>query len=294
MLHASSTGSSAASIIFGHSLPLLLARSLPGGAACAIVRICTVGRRVLAAKASVSEQLSERIREELGRRRLTRLWLADEARVSLSTLEKGLAGQRPFTTATLVRIEQALGIALRPQAEALERTPGIAPEELGAYAHAAVKWLEGDYLTVRPAFGTDGAVYAYLTSIVWDEAVSHLVFRESERTDAAYTQRGDLALPHQSGHIYLVTREQGQFRLAVLGRPTIAGALYGLLTTLQAAGGSRLLPVSCPIALLPLVGGRAPLFGLRRPGDEGFEALASPLAEIEGDGFGRLLSAPAP
>lgn len=246
----------------------------------------------MAAADAVTEQLAERIREELGRRRLTRQWLADKALVSLSTLEKGLAGQRPFTTATLVRIEAALGIALRPKPE-LSRPAGIAPEELGAYARAAVRWLEGDYLTVRPAFGVEGAVYAYRTSIVWDDAVSHLVFRESERADSAYTQRGDLALPHQSGHIYLVTRESGQFRLIVLGRPTIAGALFGLLTTLQAPGGSRLLPVACPIALLPHAGGAPTSYGLHRPGEEGFDRLTPVLAQIEGDGFARLVAAPA-
>lgn len=244
------------------------------------------------AQASADEQLAERIREELGRRRLTRQWLADKALVSLSTLEKGLAGQRPFTTGTLVRIEAALGIALRTRPEP-SRPEGIAPAELGAYARAAVRWLEGDYLTIRPAFGAEGAVYAYRTAIAWDESVSHLVFRESDRADSAYTQRGDLALPHQSGHIYLVTRESGQFRLAVLGRPTIAGALYGLLTTLQAPGGSRLLPVSCPIALLPLRSGTEPAFGLVRPGEEAFHRLAGALAQVEGEGFARLVSGPA-
>lgn len=246
----------------------------------------------MAAQVGVSDQLSERIREALGRQRLTRQWLADKAQVSLSTLEKGLAGQRPFTTATLVRIEAALGIAIRPRSEP-ERPRGIAPEELGAYARAAVRWLEGDYLTVRPAFSAEGAICAYRTSIAWDEDVSHLVFRESERIDAAYAQRGDLALPHKSGHIYLVTRESGQFRLAVLGRPTIAGALYGLLTTLQASGGSRLQPVSCPIALLPVgSGGEAP-FGLHRRGEPAHERLAAQLSGIEEEGFARLLSSPA-
>jgi hypothetical protein len=237
-----------------------------------------------------SDSLGERIREELGRRRVTRQWLADTALISLSTLEKGLAGHRPFTTATLVRIEAALGVALRPH-HGTDRTHGIAPDELGAYARAAVRWLEGDYLTVRPAFAVEGAVYAYRTTIAWDDERSHLVFRESERQDAAYTQRGDLALPHQSGHIYLVTRESGQFRLAVLGRPTIAGALYGLLTTLQAPGGSRLLPVSCPIALVPLGQLSGPRFGLLRSGEEGFEALAAPLARVEEEGFARLVGA---
>ncbi|HEX6661809.1 MAG TPA: hypothetical protein VF067_08080, partial [Sphingomicrobium sp.] len=45
------------------------------------------------------------VREELARRRLSRQWLADQARVSLSTLEKALVGSRPFTLTTVVRLE---------------------------------------------------------------------------------------------------------------------------------------------------------------------------------------------
>jgi transcriptional regulator with XRE-family HTH domain len=240
------------------------------------------------------DELAERIREELGRRRVTRQWLAEEARISLSTLEKGLAGQRRFTTATLVRIEAALGIALRPRLRAAEGERGdIAPAELGAYARPAVQWLEGEYLTVRPAFGAERALYAFRTSILWDAEQSHLVFRESERADAAYAQRGDVALPHQSGHIYLVTREAGQFRLAILSRPTIAGALCGILATLQAGGGARLLPVSCPIALQPIAPGAAPRFGLLRAGEAGFREPAAMLARVESEGFARLVGAPA-
>lgn len=240
-----------------------------------------------------ANQLPERIREELGRRRVTRLWLADEARISLSTLEKGLAGQRRFTTATLVRIEAALGIALRSRSgsEAAERG-GVAPAELGAYARPAVQWLEGDYLTVRPAFGVDDALCAFRTAILWDEERSHLVFRESERADAAHAQRGDVALPNQSGHIYLVTRESGQFRLSILSRPTI-GPLRGILATLQVAGGGRLLPVCCPIALQPIVPGSAPRFGFLRRGEPGYKELAAMLAQVEAEGFARLIGAPA-
>jgi hypothetical protein len=242
-----------------------------------------------------SDPLSDRIREELGRRRATRQWLADQARISLSTLEKGLAGQRRFTMATLVRIESALGVALRVRGKLRdEGGDGIAPDELGAYARPAVRWLERDYLTVRPAFGIDGALYAYRTSILWDAEESHLVFRESERTDAAYIQRGDVALPHQSGHVYLVTRVAGQFRLILLSLPTIAGALCGILSTLQAGGGSRLLPVACPIALVPIGAGQTPRMGLLRPGEEGYADLAAILQRVEGEGFARLVAAPAP
>ena len=239
-----------------------------------------------------SDPLSDRIREELGRRRATRQWLAHEARISLSTLEKGLAGQRRFTTATLVRIESALGVALRGRGRLGEGAAEIAPEELGGYARFAVRWLEGDYLTVRPAFGVDGALYAYRTSILWDADRSHLIFRESERADAAYTQCGDVALPHQSGHVYLVTRVAGQFRLVLLSRPTIAGALCGVLNTLHAGGGSRLQPVACPIALVPMATSGASFMGLVRPGDEGFDGLAAILDRVESEGFARLVASP--
>ena len=241
-----------------------------------------------------SHALADRIREELGRRRVTRQWLADAAKISLSTLEKALAGQRPFTTATLVRIEAALGLSLRPRRSA-EEDGGhgdIAQERLGAYSRPAVRWLEGEYLTIRPSFMTEGAVLSYRTTFSWDDDASHLVFHESERADSAYTQRGEVALPHQSGHLYLVTQEQGQYRLAVLGRPTIDGVLCGLLTTLQAAGGTRLVPVSCPIALLPLRNHLDPVFGLKRPGEEGYDTLAAALCRVEGEGFIRLICGP--
>ena len=45
---------------------------------------------------------------------------------------------------------------------------------MGAYARPAVQWLEGSYLTLRPSFSEPGAVFAYLTSIAWDDAKGHL------------------------------------------------------------------------------------------------------------------------
>jgi hypothetical protein len=51
-----------------------------------------------------------------------------------------------------------------------------------------------------------------------------------------------VSLSNQSGHTYLITNEQGQFRLVILGRPAIGGEMYGMLTTLQAGHGSHLTP----------------------------------------------------
>src|SRR5947199_5780824 len=47
------------------------------------------------------------IREQLARRRISRQHLADQAKISISTLEKALSGRRPFTLATTVRLERS-------------------------------------------------------------------------------------------------------------------------------------------------------------------------------------------
>ena len=196
------------------------------------------------------------IREELARRRLSRKRLADQARISISTLEKALSGRRPFTLATTIRLEEALGVSLRraaaPPAKAPPVVSGLAPGDLGFYARPAVSWLEGNYLTLRPSFGDPSAIYAYRTEILWDDTLSSLIFRESERQDAIFSQQGLVSVPNQSGHIYFITNRQGQYRLVIVARPTIQGEMYGIITTLQVGRGAQLMPVSAPIALVPV------------------------------------------
>lgn len=208
--------------------------------------------------AEQSRQVAELVREELARRRISRQALAEQAKLSLSTLEKVLGGRRPFTLATTVRLEQALGVPLRkgkgtdaaPPATAVNGE--VSPDGLGAYSRRAVTWLEGTYITVRPSFGDKEAIYAYRTDIAWDAESSSLIFREGERLDAAYTQYGEVAVPNQSGHIYLVTNRHGQHRLITVSRPTILGEMYGIITTLLAGRGSLLTPIAAPIAFLPV------------------------------------------
>ncbi|MEA3052951.1 MAG: hypothetical protein QOG72_1854 [Sphingomonadales bacterium] len=234
-----------------------------------------------------------RIREELARRRLSRQWLADEARVSLSTLEKALSGQRAFTLATVVRLEAALGVALR-SARAPERggdnAPGLAPEEMGAYSRAAVRWLEGEYLTLRPAFSEPGAIYAYRTLIAWDEASACLVFSESSRLDRGFEQHGFVSFPHLSGHIYLVTSVEGQYRVAILGRPSPDGALNGVLTTLAAGAGAQLTPAATAIALLPMSRREEAEFGLIRPDNRCHGEYAQHVAAVTQRGYALMRS----
>ncbi len=217
-----------------------------------------------------SESVSLVVREELARRRLSRQWLADEAKVSLSTLEKALAGRRPFTLATVVRLEDALGTPLRAKNHAHDEARLFAPESMGAYARPAVQWLEGTYLTLRPSFSDAGAIFAYRTSINWDSAGGHLVFSEAARTDSDYEQKGFVSFPNISGAIYLVTMSQGQYRVALLNRPS-GRWLSGILLTLAAGEGAQLIPAAVPIALLPTTEEENKTIGVVHEGDAAYE-----------------------
>ena len=237
--------------------------------------------------AAESHEVGRIVREEIARRRISRQALADMARISLSTLEKALAGTRPFTLATTLRIEEALGIAIRPT---LKPAAGrdTAPAHMGAYARAAVSWLEGRYLTIRSSFGTPGAVYAYLTTIRWLAEEGHLGFFESQRIDARFEQAGHVSMPNLSGHIYLVTNEQGQYRLQILSRPTIDGTMFGVLSTLQVGQGSQLVPVATPIAMWKTEPPEDGAVGLIQPSSPYYERYRGKLKASTGDDFVRF------
>jgi transcriptional regulator with XRE-family HTH domain len=238
--------------------------------------------------AEQSRQIAETIREEIARRRISRQSLAEQARLSLSTLEKVLGGRRPFTLATTVRLEQALGVSLRKATPAPAPIPvngDIAPDGLGAYSRRAVAWIEGTYITIRPSFGDKEAIYAYRTEIAWDAAASSLLFREGERLDTAFSQFGEVAVPNQSGFIYLVTNRHGQHRLITVSRPTITGEMYGIITTLLAGRGSQLTPIAAPIAFLPLKNIPNPSVGRVMSGDPNYAAYRQHLRRTTEEPF---------
>lgn len=242
-----------------------------------------------------SRQIAAMVREELARRRISRQALADKAKLSLSTLEKALSGRRPFTLATTVRLEEALGLPLRNhdgRTSAIDAAcvAGLASGDLGSYARPAVSWIEGGYLTLRPSFGAPDSIFAYRTEIAWDDACSNLIFRESDRVDTDYTQVGLVSMPTQSGHIYLVTNQQGQYRLIIVTRPTIAGEMFGILTTLRAGRGSQLTPVAAPIVMVPVPRFPDAQYGRIAEGHPCFARYRAYLRRTLDDNFAVLLS----
>ncbi len=240
---------------------------------------------------SDSSAFATALREEMARRRLSRQQLADQAKISISTLEKALSGKRPFTLATMVRVEDALGTELRRKpamnggAGVGAQTLNIAAEELGSYTRPSVQFLEGSYLTVMPSWGERAAVYAYRTDVTWDSARSCLSFRESARVDAAFTHSGTVAMPNQTGHIYLSTNRHGQHRLAILSRPTSTGEMHGLLLSLHSGRGSQLTPVAAPIVLIPIAKGTVPAYGRIAAGQASYAKYRAALKRTLDDHF---------
>src|ERR1700704_5593823 len=242
-----------------------------------------------------SRSVAALLREQLARRRISRQQLADQAKISISTLEKALSGRRPFTLATTIRLEEALGVALRKaNADGAHAAPPaitLAPGELGFYSRPAVSFIEANYLTLRPSFGDPTAIYAYRTENCWDAGLSSLIFRESERLDAKFAQQGLVSVPNQSGYIYLITNRHGQFRLVLISRPTINGEMFGIMTTLQAGRGAQLIPVAAPIVYVPLKGLGDVEFGRIAAGHPRHESYRSYLRRTIEEPFALFLPA---
>jgi hypothetical protein len=146
-------------------------------------------------------------------------------------------------------------------------------------------------LTLIPSFGDRSALSAYRTDFRWDEAQSCLTFRETERADGAFAQHGAIAMPNQTGHIYLVTNRHGQHRLAILSRPTNEGSMHGILSTLFSGRGAQLTPVAAPIALTPLDRAGPSPFGRIRQGQPEFARYKSLLRRTLDDQFAVLMTA---
>ena len=153
--------------------------------------------------AEQSRQVAETIREEIARRRISRQHLAEQAKLSISTLEKVLGGRRPFTLATTVRLEQALGVSLRKAPDSRLRCAGQRrhragrPRRLFAALGGLARGQLCDAAAVVRRQGLRSMPIApksrgRLRRHAWCSA-------RCERQDAAYTQFGDVAVPNQSG-----------------------------------------------------------------------------------------------
>ena len=98
-----------------------------------------------------------------------------------------------------------------------------------------------------------------------------------------------MAVPNQSGHIYLGTNRHGQYRLITLARPAISGEMYGIITTLLAGRGSLLTPLAAPIAYLPIKMVATPTFGRVSSDDSNYAQYRQHLRRTTEEPFAMFL-----
>ena len=242
--------------------------------------------------ADTSARIISKTKEELAHRRISRQMLADTARISLSTLDKMLSRHRPLTLATVIKLEDALGLSLREQVKeeppVPQASPLVGPQSMGAYSRDGVKWAIGKYLTIRPSFSNSEAIYTYVTRLFWDDAGGHLGFAESDRDDSWFEQTGHVTISNLSGHIYLVTNSEGQYRTLTLGRSQKYNALLGILSTLAMVDGARGMPMACPIVLIPMDEADERRLGTFLPRDEGFAQYREFLNHVTAANFAQF------
>jgi hypothetical protein len=157
--------------------------------------------------AEQSRQVAETIREEMR----AAAFPADAGRAGQaqpSTLEKVLGGSPPVHA----RHHGAAGAGAR---RLLAQGQDVAPAAVRANGDVALDGLRrsfaprGDLARRRLCHGAavvrrQGGSTPIVPRSPGKPPPS-LVFREGERQDAAYAQFGEVAVPNQSGHIYLVT-----------------------------------------------------------------------------------------
>lgn len=198
----------------------------------------------------MSSEAIEIIRRALDARRMSRAQLADQARISLDTLNKCLSGKRELTPRILIPVGQVLGVAFeRPPVTTM--SPVIAPEALGAYTRVGVRWLEKRYLSLRPAFQRDCVVLASALDIHWSDEEGCLVYLQRPSFQGPVIARGKVSISTQSGHISLVASTLGHFELTILARPAEDGRLQGIVT-MYFHRRDVLIPGCGPLVLVPI------------------------------------------
>lgn len=164
----------------------------------------------------------------------------------------------------------------------------VAPVYMGAYTRAAVDHYIGSYLTLRPAFSVPDTIVAYRTDISWDPEWPSLLFQESDRPDAPYSHRGRLYIPASSMFIHLVSLTKGAMRMVVVSQIDRAGAMRGLITTLNKQRAT-FVPVSAPIVYASQGAPAPDALGEIKKGHRRFDDYRAMLFDTVEQGYARLV-----
>lgn len=175
--------------------------------------------------------------------------LISETKLSLSTINKFFIGE--YTEYTMVKIQDSLEKLTTKTQNKFEKINTIelvhSSPDLGFYSRKIALSYEGDYLTVRPSFSNEGAIYVYITKIIWSDEGNCLIFEEYNRVDAVHSHVGVVSIPLNSNFAYLISGEDGWKRICLLYSIDRHDTMRGVLVTLHNVNASINIPVCAPI-----------------------------------------------
>jgi hypothetical protein len=210
--------------------------------------------------------------------------------LSKSSIEKLFQGD--FTERTLNKIEGILKTSFRAPSSAVKND--TADRSVGGYVFAAVEYLQGDYICVRPMFANPANFNAYLITIEWSDERKCLVFEEKSRFDGKYRQTGTVHIPFGTAYMNLVSSSAGNVRTILLSLPDSEDMMRGIISTLSNPKGSVYIPVAAPIVLRKLRKAEEPELGTIAQTHHRHEEYRSWLATVLTEEFGIFAVPQAP
>lgn len=223
------------------------------------------------------KQIAKAIKLELARRKMPRKQLIDQTKLSLSAINKALAGQ--FSESTLIRLEDALGRSFRNGIGA-NGSAEQAPADIGGYLRVSVEHYIGSYLCIRPTIKKPGSIYSYAMDVTWDRAESCLVFQERERLDAKHSHRGQFWIPGASPYLFLVSRGKGWLRSSAVCHLDAANEMRGILTMLHIPTGMQSLPTATPVVYIKRDSFKGDMLGVVPPSAPQFKRYSASLRDM--------------
>ena len=200
-------------------------------------------------------QVSQMLRVELAKRRMTQDALAAVTGLSLATIGRALRGK--FRAETIMLIESKLEISLGA-APRRDQHSMVAAEQLGSYHFQNVSHLVGEYLCARRAFSKPDDLVLYPITISWTQQPAQLAglrFDEINKIGKVdYSQSGHVYLPPGCSYLHLATVDRGSVRLITVSfvpdKLIEDEALRGLILTLYNPVASSHVPAVSPFVML--------------------------------------------
>lgn len=183
------------------------------------------------------------IREYISAKNLSREQFAHRAKVSISLLNKMLAGD--FTDKGLAKVESNTGVRFRSHNIIRKQ----APEYLGSYSYDDCHRYEGFYELIRRSFQEEHIIHSYAMEIKWSEesaclAVRHLGIKESQ-----FRQFGLISMPESARYFFIQSQDRGWHSLAIMSKLDFSRIMYGALYSLGDVGTQGFLPMAVPIVI---------------------------------------------